>query len=144
MHQDFIRQLAQAAGQQEQAGYQILSSELAGAFSGTPSNIFMPPPSVDRSSETITRKTVDVGSFKEGTIGRYVWTETRVEKYTSVPPQEVLDTFDAHKKRNVFDYYTIASVNAVKDPLLLGRVDGRSERWFIAQWGEDVNLDDVI
>lgn len=81
---------------------------------------------------------------KEGTIGSYNWTEVPIELYETLPPSDVLKSVEVHKARNVFDYMTIASVNAVVDPLLLGRIEGRSEAWFIAQWGDDVQLDDVI
>ncbi len=94
---------------------------------------------------TFVEKTCDYDLTKEGTIGKFEWTEVPVEEYEGLPPKRVLETFKKHKERKVFDYFTIASVEGIKDPLLLGRLNGeRSKRWFIAQWGIDVSLDDLI
>jgi hypothetical protein len=88
--------------------------------------------------------TLDANSSAEGTIGRFVWTEVGVGSYIGIPPTNVLLKLKKEKAKNVFDYYSVASVNAVKDPLLLGRINGSQSRYFIAQWGDDVKLDDVI
>lgn len=81
--------------------------------------------------------------LSEGT-GRFVWTETPIETYKGIPPTDVLEKARLAIGHTCFDYMTVAEVNEVKDPLLLGRLKGDSRRWFIAQWGEDVKLDDVI
>lgn len=83
-------------------------------------------------------------STEKGTIGKYRWTETPVEQYKTLPPENVLNTFKTHKSRKVFDYFTIASVEGIHDPLLLGRLKGDNRCYFIAQWGDDIKLDDVI
>lgn len=78
-------------------------------------------------------------------IGQYQWTEVLVENYPRLPPRHVLDEFKEHKERNLFDYFTIASVNEIPDPILFGRIkEDKDRRWFIAQWGEDVCLDDLV
>lgn len=93
----------------------------------------------------IYEKTCDYDKFDSETIGRFEWKEERVEDYEGLPPAPVIKTFKEHKARKVFDYFTIASVNSVPDPLLLGRIDGDDDnRWFIANWGTDVCLDDLI
>jgi hypothetical protein len=95
--------------------------------------------------ESIYEKTCDYDKYDPETIGRFEWKEERVEDYEGLPPAPVIETFKEHKARKVFDYFTIASVNSVPDPLLLGRIDGDDDnRWFIAQWGADVCLDDLI
>ena len=94
--------------------------------------------------QTIEERTNDYTSGKEGTIGRFIWTETPLEQRKSIPPVNVLETLKQHQKRNLFDYYTIAEVNSVVDPLLLGRIEGVSDRFFICQWGNDIQLDDLI
>jgi len=94
---------------------------------------------------SIYEKTCDYDKHDPETIGRFEWKEVPVEEYEGLPPAPVLETFKEHKARKVFDYFTIASVNSVPDPLLLGRIDGDDDnRWFIAQWGKDVCLDDLI
>jgi hypothetical protein len=72
------------------------------------------------------------------------WRESLVEDYKNIPPREVLETFKIHRDRKIFDYFSIASVEKIKDPLLLGRILGCPERFFIAQWGDDIQLDDIL
>lgn len=106
---------------------------------------FHAPWSNSGDSCSIYERTCDYDKSDPETIGRFEWKEERVEDYDGLPPAPVIETFKEHKARKVFDYFTIASVNSVPDPLLLGRIDGDDDnRWFIAQWGEDVCLDDVI
>ena len=98
----------------------------------------------ERPAETFYAKTVDLQSSKAGTVGRFEWTEVCVGDYPGIPPANVLETFRNVKAKKLFDYYTVASVNAVPDPLLLGRIENSTSRYFIGQWGNDVSLDDVI
>lgn len=88
--------------------------------------------------------TIHAMSMAKNAIGGYAWTEVRVENYADIPPDHALDALIQTKNREVFDYFTIAKVNEVKDPLLLGRILGSKDRYFVAQWGDDVSLDDVI
>lgn len=94
--------------------------------------------------EIMAASTCDAMTTKPGTIGRFVWTETRLENYKTLPPDNILTTLKEHKARNVFHYFTIASVNEINDPLLLGRVHGCDDRYYLAQWGTDIALDEVI
>ena len=75
------------------------------------------------------------------------WREVNITEVQEVPPINVLPALKTWKERNVFDYYTIATVKVEKaplrDPFLLGRIIGDSNRYFIAQWGDD-HIDDVI
>lgn len=72
------------------------------------------------------------------------WEESALKDYTGIPPQHVLDALKLAKDRSCFDAFTIATVRKVKDPLLLGNINGCPDRFFIAQWGDDVCLDDVL
>ena len=90
----------------------------------------------------ITKCTIHANSSEEGTIGKFVWTETPLEEYPGIPPEFVLKKIEQYKPS--FDSLAIAEVNSVKDPLLLGRINGSSDRYFLAQWGKDVKLDDII
>jgi len=94
--------------------------------------------------EIIVKQTNDYYSNNKNTIGRFEWTETPIDQYKTIPPQLVLDTLKTHQDRHIFDYFTIAKVNQVVDPLLLGRIEGITDRFFLCQWGEDVNVDDLI
>lgn len=88
--------------------------------------------------------TCDYKSNKTGTIGKFVWEECPIEEYEGIPPKEVLDKLRIHKEKELFDYFTIASVKNIKDPLLFGRINNNDNRYFIAQWGSDILLDDLI
>ncbi len=76
------------------------------------------------------------------------WKEVKIADYPGVPPNDVLDKLEEAQNKQAFDYYTIASVETkvvdIKDPLLFGRYEGDTNRYFLAQWGSDVSLDDVI
>lgn len=91
---------------------------------------------------TISAVTLDYCSNEEGTIGQFCWTETPIALYPNIPPEHALQKIEKH--RTDFDYFTIAEVNSIKDPLLLGRIVGIEDRFFLAQWGDDVKLDDII
>ena len=103
-------------------------------------------PQDDKNSKIteIVKQTCDFSSRKKGTIGKFVWKECPIEEYESIPPKEVLTKLRIHKDRLLFDYFTIASVENVKDPLLFGRINETTDKYFIAQWGEDILLDDLI
>ena len=78
----------------------------------------------------------------------YHWDELPVKSYPGIPPEPVLQRLASEIEKDLFDYYTVASVSLQRvkqpDPLLLGRIHGVDDRFFIAQWGDDVALDDVI
>lgn len=88
--------------------------------------------------------TLDASSSDPGTIGRFVWNEVYVEGYKGIPPADVVRALEEQKGREIFDSFTVATVESIRDPLLLGRINGSDDRYYIAQWGEDVSLDDVI
>lgn len=81
-----------------------------------------------------------------GDVEGYGWcfSEVPVYNYEGIPPASVLKTMAEHLGRGLFDLFTVATVEKVQDPLLLGRVAGCDDRFFIAQWGDDVSLDDLI
>lgn len=75
------------------------------------------------------------------------WRETDIGEYLRVPPQEVFDRLIKAKDSKIFDYYrvcTVSEVFQVKDPILVGRINGDSNRYFIAQWDNDLLLDNLI
>lgn len=82
--------------------------------------------------------------MREGTIGNFAWKECEIQRYNGIPPQSALDALQLAKERKVFDYFTVAKVEGVKDPLLLGVLQNNEDRFFLSQWGDDVCLDDVI
>lgn len=79
-----------------------------------------------------------------GGIGRFRWDEVVVADYTGIPPESVIGRLVEVAKKKIFDVFTVATVEHVKDPLLLGRINGCDNAFFLAQWGDDIKLDDVI
>ena len=72
---------------------------------------------------------------------------TPLEKYERVPPVAALDELEVAQSRKCFDMFEIAEIQwieRVKDPILFGRVIGCEDRFFIAQWDDDVNIDDIL
>lgn len=74
---------------------------------------------------------------------------TPLAKYTgvdgqSVPPQEVLDELKTARDTKLFDDYTVLSVQKVPDPILCGVIKESNDLYFIAEWGDDVKLSDII
>lgn len=88
--------------------------------------------------------TNDFLSPSEERVSGFMWTEEKVSEYKAVPPDAALAALKTAKGKEIFDYFVIASVTNMKDPLLLGRLHGSEDRYFLAQWGEDIALDDVI
>lgn len=93
---------------------------------------------------TLEALTVDSHSTAPNTIGRFRWVEVPVSQYKGIPPEPVLAKLAEEKVKGIFQEYHIASVENIHDPLLLGIVKGCADKFYLAQWGEDVSLDDVI
>lgn len=77
------------------------------------------------------------GSYKELAF-------TPIESYSEVPPTEVLSDLETAMERKCFDTFEIAHIREVKDPILFGRIGGCSDRFYIAQWDEDVKIEQIL
>ena len=69
------------------------------------------------------------------------------QNYGEIPPQFVLDKMKDASADNVFDSFEIAKIDwkvEIKDPILFGRIEGCTDRFFIAQWDDDVSIEDII
>lgn len=64
----------------------------------------------------------------------YAWIETPIDQYKEIPTKEVLGSLEKAQSRNIFDYFTIATIEKSKDPMLLGRIEGSDKRFFIGLW----------
>lgn len=70
-----------------------------------------------------------------------------LEKYSKVPPDDVLESLEKAKEVGCFDSYEVGVLESVEvrpDPLLLGRVKGSDFRFFISQWDNDVKIEDIL
>lgn len=73
---------------------------------------------------------------------------TPIEKYGKIPPPEALRRLEDAIKDNIFDGgFEVAAVHEVQeliDPIIFGRINGTSDRFFIAQWDDDVKIEDIV
>lgn len=78
---------------------------------------------------------------------------TRIHNYTAAPPVEVLEKMEEAKNRKCFDYYEIMTLGLHQqtsvrlqhpDPILFGRIDNSENLYFIAQWDDDVKIEDIL
>lgn len=74
--------------------------------------------------------------------------EIPVENYQHIPPADVLSKIKEARECGVFDKLTVAYPTAkeiVEDPLVLGKIKEMPDTWFyIAEWGDDIKLEDLI
>lgn len=68
-----------------------------------------------------------------------------IKDYVKLPPDEVLNTLQKAKEDECFDSFHVAYIQRVKDPILFGKInDFKNLYFFIAQWGDDVKIEDII
>lgn len=73
-----------------------------------------------------------------------------LSNYQGIPPQAALDKLAEAKGLKVFDTFEVAHVDPVAsqvklpDPIIFGLINGCTDRFFIAEWGDDVKLTDLI
>lgn len=75
------------------------------------------------------------------------WKEVQIRDYAGIPPIDIVDKLTIHKARNIFDEFTVASLEFTKkivDPIIFGRIKDDPRRFFIAQWGEDIHIEDLM
>lgn len=86
-------------------------------------------------------------SKEKAKVGYRKWLRfSKLEHYDrDVPPQDVLEKIAAAKELGCFDYFEICYVEEVKkDPIVWGRIEGCPDRFFIAQWDNDVSIEQII
>jgi len=70
-----------------------------------------------------------------------------VANYGTVPPTDILEKMEKAIEIGCFDNFEIAkieSIKEVKDPILFGCIVGCGDRFFIAQWDDDVKFEDIV
>lgn len=68
-----------------------------------------------------------------------------MKNFDRLPPDDVLEELQKARKKGCFDTYHIGYIRKVKDPILFGKIDGFNGLYFyIAQWGDDVKIEDII
>ena len=71
-------------------------------------------------------------------------TSADVDVKDSIIPDFALEKLEEAKDRQVFDDFAVLWVEKVKDPLLLGLLQGCKDYFFICEWGEDVKFEDIV
>jgi len=85
----------------------------------------------------------------DGFGGRHELSFLDISDYRGIPPPKALDKL-AHAQLltvggiKVFDHYDVAYIREITDPILFGRIEGCSDRFFIAQWDNDVKIEDIL
>jgi hypothetical protein len=70
-----------------------------------------------------------------------------LKDYPEAPPVHVLNALENAVTDGIFDRFEIAKIDwirEVKDPIIFGRIKGCTDRFFIAQWDDDVRIEDII
>jgi hypothetical protein len=74
----------------------------------------------------------------------------RLEEYSEVPPADVLDLLETAKGRNCFDFFEVAKIENIQepikrpDPIIFGKITNCADRFFIGQWDNDVSIDQLL
>jgi hypothetical protein len=72
---------------------------------------------------------------------------TRIKDYAAIPPKEVLEKIRQAKNLACFDDFEIATIESVlviPDPIVFGIIEGCDNKYFVAQWDNDVRIEDIL
>lgn len=69
---------------------------------------------------------------------------TPLQSYPQVPPADVVKSVVDARGKQCFDAFEVAHIVDVKDPIVFGRVNGCADRFFVAQWDNDVRIEDIL
>ena len=97
---------------------------------------------IDAFNEKLKKKTQKKGSY---TFDKLVC--RNLEEVTEIPPESALLELEKAQNLNVFDRFEVARIESVEerpDPILFGRIDKCPDRFYIAQWDNDVKIEDLI
>lgn len=73
-----------------------------------------------------------------------------MELYPGLPPTDVLAKVKEAKGRDCFDKFEVAEIQPeathvkLPDPIVFGLIDGCTDRFYIAEWGSDVSITDLL
>ena|SRR3990167_4847798 len=67
-----------------------------------------------------------------------------VSAYPHTPPMDVIEKVEESQKIGCFDYHEVAYIRDVKDPIVFGRIHGCTDRFFVAQWDDDVSMEEIL
>ena len=70
-----------------------------------------------------------------------------VSDYKTLPPVDVLEAVKTARETGIFDTFEVASIKTVRivaDPIVFGVISGCDDKFFVAQWGDDVKISDLL
>jgi len=111
------------------------------------------PKNIEKFNRKLRRRTLSV--LRIGRSYKSTWQRlnfTPIDQYEEIPPTPVLEALKKAKELKCFDGFEVATLkveNATKmipppDPILFGTIRDCSNKYFIAQWDEDVAIEDIL
>lgn len=103
--------------------------------------------------DVITRFNEDLykrSKVNDGKFGGYTYQclkFTPIAQYGEIPPTAALEALRSAKEIGCFDAFEVATIESVKvvpDPILFGVITGCQNKYFIAQWDDDVKIEDIL
>ena len=67
-----------------------------------------------------------------------------LEAELAIPPADVLEALKVAKGAELFDAFSVLHIKYVPDPILCGKINESKDLYFIADWGTDVRLSDIV
>lgn len=103
---------------------------------------------IDKFNQDLRKKTEET----DKKTGRMSWKElafVAVERYPNLPPLEVMQQVKTAREMDIFEKFEVSYIETRdrvrdKDPIVFGLVKGSTDRFFIAQWGDDVKISDLL
>lgn len=69
---------------------------------------------------------------------------TSLGNYNEIPPDQALHKLEEAQERKCFDSFEVAHIKKVEDPIIFGRIHDCEDRFYVAQWDEDVKIEDIL
>lgn len=96
---------------------------------------------IDEFNAELQHKT-QVGSRMTGNYQTLAFTP--IANYQECPPAEVLASLTEALERKCFDSFEVAHIVKVEDPILFGRINDCSDRFYVDAWDNDVKIEDLL
>lgn len=99
---------------------------------------YVTPEKIDKFNQKLRKETKQ----KDGSH-KYLAFE-KISDTDLVPPDEVLTKLEQAKQLDCFDWFEIAYIAKVEDPIVFGVIEGCFTKFYVAQWDNDVRIEDIL
>lgn len=100
---------------------------------------------IDQFNQKLKEKTIKRSDSVFGGSTFQVLAFSSVASYEKSPPMDVLLKMKDAADKKCFDSFEIAYIKEVTDdPILFGRIEGCPDRFYVAQWDNDVTIEQII